>query len=350
MSPRPPRRRDEGGPTPERGRGGPRGRGEWRSPDRREPPPRPRGEGPPRDGPDRFAPNAGGSERRGGAGRRGAGFGGAGAGGARTGGGFKRPFGSGEGGRGGGFRGSGGFRGGRAGGPGGHAGSPGGHAGSLGGHGGPPPWPTPARETRRPDAESSSGGEPGAAEERNPPSDAERGGGPIGHRPQRPRPPAFQGPRDGAARGPGRRPPPGIREGHGVRGALPGRPPGPPSSHRSPFEGRPRARVAPPVEALAEGEELIAGRRPVEEAFAAGRHALRLLVTPQRRPALEKLVLHATTLRIPIVEVEGGSLTSLAGFDGHQGVALVVDARRFASLDEILARAIERAEPPFVLA
>ena len=77
---------------------------------------------------------------------------------------------------------------------------------------------------------------------------------------------------------------------------------------------------------------------------------MRLLVTPQRRQALEKIVLHATTLRIPIVEVEGGSLTALAGFDGHQGVALVVEARRFASLDEILARAIERAEPPFVLA
>jgi 23S rRNA (guanosine2251-2'-O)-methyltransferase len=60
-------------------------------------------------------------------------------------------------------------------------------------------------------------------------------------------------------------------------------------------------------------------------------------------------VLHATRLRIPIVEVEGGSLTALAGFDGHQGVALVVGPRRFASLDDILARAIERNEPPFVL-
>jgi 23S rRNA (guanosine2251-2'-O)-methyltransferase len=81
----------------------------------------------------------------------------------------------------------------------------------------------------------------------------------------------------------------------------------------------------------------------------AGREAHRLLVTPQRRHALEQVVLHATRLRIPIEEVEGGSLTSLAGFDGHQGVALVVGSRRFASVDEILARAIERSEPPFVL-
>ena len=55
--------------------------------------------------------------------------------------------------------------------------------------------------------------------------------------------------------------------------------------------------------------------------------AHRLLVVPQRRMALEKLVLHATSLRIPIVEVEGGSLTAIAGFDGHQGIALVVAPR-----------------------
>jgi 23S rRNA (guanosine2251-2'-O)-methyltransferase len=60
-------------------------------------------------------------------------------------------------------------------------------------------------------------------------------------------------------------------------------------------------------------------------------------------------VLHATRLRIPIVEVEGGSLTALAGFDGHQGVALVVEPRRFATLDDVLARAADRGEPPFVL-
>jgi 23S rRNA (guanosine2251-2'-O)-methyltransferase len=94
---------------------------------------------------------------------------------------------------------------------------------------------------------------------------------------------------------------------------------------------------------------LVAGRHPVEEAFIAHRKAIRLLVVPQRRQALEKLVLHATNLRIPIVEVEGGTLTSLAGFDGHQGIALVTDKRQFAGLDDILARAIERKEAPFVL-
>jgi 23S rRNA (guanosine2251-2'-O)-methyltransferase len=109
------------------------------------------------------------------------------------------------------------------------------------------------------------------------------------------------------------------------------------------------ASALPPPDLLGPDEELVAGRRPVEEAFAAGRPALRLLVVPQRRGALEKLVLHATRLRIPIVELEGGSLTALAGFDGHQGIALVVEPRQFATLNDILARADELGEPPFVL-
>ena len=94
----------------------------------------------------------------------------------------------------------------------------------------------------------------------------------------------------------------------------------------------------------------MAGRRPVEEAFVARREAKRLLVVPERRAALDQLVLHATTLRIPVVEVEGGTITAVAGFDGHQGVALVVAPRRWATLDEVLALARSRNEPPFVLA
>jgi 23S rRNA (guanosine2251-2'-O)-methyltransferase len=93
----------------------------------------------------------------------------------------------------------------------------------------------------------------------------------------------------------------------------------------------------------------VAGRRPVEEAFAARREAIRLLVVPERRLALDRLVLHATTLRIPVVEVEGGSLTAISGFDGHQGVALVVAPRPTATLDDLLAVAKSRGEPPFLL-
>jgi 23S rRNA (guanosine2251-2'-O)-methyltransferase len=103
------------------------------------------------------------------------------------------------------------------------------------------------------------------------------------------------------------------------------------------------------AQSLGEDEELICGRRPVEEAFAARREAIRLLVVPERRAALDQLVIHATTLRIPVVEVEGGTLTALAGFDGHQGIALVAKPRQIADVATILAEAQRRGEPPFVL-
>src|SRR5436190_1513265 len=182
------------------------------------------------------------------------------------------------------------------------------------------------------------------ARPRGTPGDTARSGG-SPHRP------------GGPGRGPGGDRP--IPEGPG--GGLPGdrRDPG-----RGPWrpDARPwqRQRVErapwprpdpglPPPDLLGPDEELVAGRRPVEEVFAAGRTAHRLLVVPQRRNALEQLVLHATRLRIPIVEVEGGSLTAIAGFDGHQGVALVVAPRRFANAGDILGRAEDRGEPPFVL-
>ncbi len=110
-----------------------------------------------------------------------------------------------------------------------------------------------------------------------------------------------------------------------------------------------RGRVERIPDVLGENEEVVAGRRPVSEAFAAHRPALRLLVVPERRQALEQLVLHATAMRIPVVEVEGGTLTSVTGFDGHQGIALIVEPRRWASLDDVLARAAERKESPLVL-
>ena len=130
----------------------------------------------------------------------------------------------------------------------------------------------------------------------------------------------------------------------------PGRPGGPPRPRPGPYR-QPGFRPPPPPDPnlLGPDEELVAGRRPVEEAFVASGRPIRLLVVPQRRQALERLVLHATSLRIPIVEVEGGTLTALAGFDGHQGIALVVGPRRWSSVDEILARGIERGEPAFVL-
>ncbi len=214
--------------------------------------------------------------------------------------------------------------------------------------------PNPAARGREPYAPR-----PGFGGDR--PSTPRPGGPPQDRGPWRP--PGGPPPDRGPWRPPSRGGPPADRG--PWRPAFRERPTGPPGAHdrpagpREPWLRPPRpdpaeawprrAESMPAPELLGPDEELVAGRRPVEEVFAAGRVAHRLLVVPQRRNALEQLVLHATRLRIPIVEVEGGSLTAIAGFDGHQGVALVVEPRRFASIADVLARAEERGEAPFVL-
>lgn len=97
--------------------------------------------------------------------------------------------------------------------------------------------------------------------------------------------------------------------------------------------------------------EWIGGRRPVTEALAAGRRAHRLLVASSAKPSpeLRSITDHARREGIPTDRVPADQLSRIAGFDGHQGVAIEVDERRFADLTEILAHARASGREPFVL-
>jgi len=87
--------------------------------------------------------------------------------------------------------------------------------------------------------------------------------------------------------------------------------------------------------------EWIGGRRPVAEALAAGRQALRLLIarTARQSPELRAIRTAATQASVPIEEVDRDRLGRLAGFDGHQGVLLEVGPRRWSDPNEMLAAA-----------
>ncbi|HEY7523574.1 MAG TPA: 23S rRNA (guanosine(2251)-2'-O)-methyltransferase RlmB [Candidatus Limnocylindrales bacterium] len=97
--------------------------------------------------------------------------------------------------------------------------------------------------------------------------------------------------------------------------------------------------------------EWIGGRRPVAEALAAGRPARRLLVarTARPNPELKALRAAASAAAVPIEEIDRDRLGRLAGFDGHQGVLLEVEPRRWSDPMEILAAASSAGRPPFVL-
>jgi 23S rRNA (guanosine2251-2'-O)-methyltransferase len=97
--------------------------------------------------------------------------------------------------------------------------------------------------------------------------------------------------------------------------------------------------------------EWIGGRRPVAEALAAGREPHRLLIAASAKPSPELRALTDAARRagIPTDRVPTDQLTRIAGFDGHQGVALEVGERRWASVADILTHARRAGHEPLVL-
>lgn len=97
--------------------------------------------------------------------------------------------------------------------------------------------------------------------------------------------------------------------------------------------------------------ERIGGRRPVAEALAAGRPAHRLLVAANLHPSreLRAILARAREAQVPVETVPPERVARDAGFDGHQGLLLEVEERRWADVAEILARATARDHPPFIL-
>jgi len=95
----------------------------------------------------------------------------------------------------------------------------------------------------------------------------------------------------------------------------------------------------------------IGGRRPVFEALTAGREAHRLLIAASAKPSpeLRAITDAARRIHLPIDRVPADRLSRLAGFDGHQGVLLEVEERRWADISEIVGRAAAVGRDPFVL-
>lgn len=98
-----------------------------------------------------------------------------------------------------------------------------------------------------------------------------------------------------------------------------------------------------------EENSLIFGRNPVREALKAGRPADALIFTAGGSLPADIAAL-AKKQRVPFKEVPASKLDRLCG-DGtvHQGVALSVAAKEYATLDEVFALAESRGEPPFLL-
>ena len=98
-----------------------------------------------------------------------------------------------------------------------------------------------------------------------------------------------------------------------------------------------------------ESTGLVIGRNAVRELLRSGRAIDKILV---RRGELEgsivALVAEARAAGIPIVETDKSKLDAMAGFAPHQGIVAMAAEKEYCTVEDILALAEERGEPPLI--
>ena len=97
-------------------------------------------------------------------------------------------------------------------------------------------------------------------------------------------------------------------------------------------------------------DELLIGRNPINEALASGRPIIKVMVAKGglSGPAVE-ITAKARKAGIPVQEVDRKKLDFMTSGAAHQGIAALCAMKEYSSLDDILALAMERGEPPFVI-
>ena len=96
--------------------------------------------------------------------------------------------------------------------------------------------------------------------------------------------------------------------------------------------------------------DLIEGRNAVNEALKAGRAIDKLYVARGTNDsALGRITARARERCVAVVTVDRRKLDEISVTGSHQGVIAVAAVTHYASIDDILALAEERGEPPFVI-
>ena len=102
--------------------------------------------------------------------------------------------------------------------------------------------------------------------------------------------------------------------------------------------------------ALKAEEEYVAGKHPVLEALRAGRSINKIFVSAQAQRSLVQPILEEAKARgIVVQQADKSKLDRLVPDVPHQGVVAQAAAVAYADVDELLARAAERGEPPLLV-
>ena len=123
-------------------------------------------------------------------------------------------------------------------------------------------------------------------------------------------------------------------------------------SHKNKSDRTPggRQNVRPLADEPQEDSNLLYGRNAVLEALKSGRTLDKLLVQAgEREGSITLIVAKAKEAGVPVVQVVKEKLDSLAGGGAHQGVVAMVAGVEYCSVDDLLAVAEEKGEPPFLV-
>lgn len=95
--------------------------------------------------------------------------------------------------------------------------------------------------------------------------------------------------------------------------------------------------------------DMIIGRNAVLEALKSDREIEKLIVAKGAEGSIRKITGMAKDKKIPIQYREKAALDRIAGRNSHQGVIAQVSEYTYCTLDDILRRAEERGEDPFIM-
>lgn len=96
--------------------------------------------------------------------------------------------------------------------------------------------------------------------------------------------------------------------------------------------------------------EQIEGKNPVLEALRAGHELIKIYVAKgDQTRTMSEIIGLATKKNIPINQVDNLRLDQMATTRNHQGIIAMAADWKYATIEDIMARATERDEPPFIL-
>ena len=97
-------------------------------------------------------------------------------------------------------------------------------------------------------------------------------------------------------------------------------------------------------------EGLAVGRNAVKELLADGRDVEKIYVQRgEREGSINLLIGIASERKIPIIELDRQKMDRMCGNARHQGIIAAPSEQNYSSVEEILAYAEEKGEPPFVV-